>query len=127
MVMPWSDDVYFFEPGDFYKLFRKAVLKAMVDNPPPLPSGPPERRDREVLLQHAGTKRPFPRRTIADHCCDSNEPEFSVAYLGVPLYAIDYAEATGCGDANGAYAAAVSRWRRDHPDGSLKDHVRGVS
>ena len=42
MAMPWNDDIYFFEPEEFEKLFGPVVVKAMVDHPPPLPS---DRRD----------------------------------------------------------------------------------
>lgn len=128
MVMPWSDDVYFFEPAEFEKLFGKEVVKAMVDNPPPLPSGRAERRDRKVLLQHAGTKRPFPRaERLPIIVATRMSLSFPLLISAVPLYAIDYAEASDYGEANRAYAGAVSRWRREHPDGTLEDHVRGVS
>jgi hypothetical protein len=128
MVMPWSDDVYFFEPSEFEKLLGKAVVKAMVDNPPPLPSAPAERRDREVLLQHAGTKRPFPRgEQLPIIVATRMSLSFPFLISAVRLYAIDYAEANKNGEANRAYAGAVRRWRRDHPDRSLGEHVRGVS
>jgi len=128
MVMPWSDDVYFFEPAEFEKLFGKEVVKAMVDNPPPLPSEPAERRDREVLLKHAGTKRPFPRaEQLPIIVATRLSLSFPLLISAVRLYAIDYAEASGVGEANRAYAGAVSRWRREHPDATLEDHVRGVS
>jgi hypothetical protein len=61
MAMPWSDDAYFFEPNKFEKLFGKDIVEFMERNPPPLPSAPGKRRAREVLLRHAGTKRPLPR------------------------------------------------------------------
>ncbi|HEU4547712.1 MAG TPA: hypothetical protein VFR88_15590, partial [Microlunatus sp.] len=61
MAMPWNDDIYFFQPAEFEKLFGPVVVQAMIDHPPPLPSGPVGRRIREVLLVHAGSLRPFPR------------------------------------------------------------------
>ena len=54
MAMPWNDDIYFFKPDEFEKLFGPVVVQAMLDHPPPLPSGPAGRRIREVLLIHAG-------------------------------------------------------------------------
>ena len=60
LVMPWNNAIYFFDPDKFTKLFGNDVVTKMQDNPPPLPSGPVERREREVLLQHALPKLPFP-------------------------------------------------------------------
>ena len=50
--MPLNNDIYFFKPDEFRKLFGDDVVTEMEGNPPPLPSAPAERRDREVLLQH---------------------------------------------------------------------------
>ena len=98
MVMPWSDDAYFFEPAEFEKLFGKEIVKAMVDNPPPLPSAPAERRDREVLLQHAGTKRPFPRaEQLPIIVATRMSLSFPLLISAVPLYAIDYTSRIGEG------------------------------
>jgi hypothetical protein len=50
LVMPWSNDVYFFEPDECERLFGKKVVEAMVANPPPLPSGRAKRRERHTTL-----------------------------------------------------------------------------
>jgi hypothetical protein len=82
MAMPWSDDVFFFEPAKFEKLFGEAVVKVMVDNPPPLPTAPTEKRDREVLLIHAGTMRPFPRaEQLPIIVATRDEPQFPATDL----------------------------------------------
>jgi hypothetical protein len=60
MAMPWSNDPYFFEPAELEKLLGKDIVEFMEKNPPPLPSAPGKCRAREVLLRHAGTKRPLP-------------------------------------------------------------------
>ena len=39
MAMPWNDDIYFFQPAEFEKLFGPVVVQAMIDHPPPLPVG----------------------------------------------------------------------------------------
>jgi len=59
--MPLNNDIYFFKPDEFRKHFGDDVVTEMEGNPPPLPSAPAERRDREVLLQHVLPRRPFPR------------------------------------------------------------------
>ena len=92
MAMPWSDDVYFFEPAEFEKLFGKDVVESMVNNPPPLPSAPAEKRDREVLLLHAGTMRPFPRaESLPIIVATRMSLSFPLLISAVRLYAVDYA------------------------------------
>jgi hypothetical protein len=122
MAMPWNDDVYFFEPTEFEKLFGSEVVKAMVNNPPPLPSAPTKKRDREVLLIHAGTKRPFPR---AEHLPIIVGTRMSLSFplliSAVPLYAVDYTR-----KANRTYSARVAEWRRANPQGSLEEHAKAV-
>ena len=122
MAMPWNDDVYFFEPAEFERLFGPVVVQAMIDHPPPLPSGPVGRRIREVLLIHAGTKRPFPRAAdLPIIVATRMSLSFPLLIAAVPLYALDY---TG---ANLAYVEAVREWRRQHPDATLAEHAAAVA
>ena len=122
MAMPWNDDIYFFEPEEFEKLFGPVVVQAMVDHPPPLPSGPAGRRIREVLLVHAGTLRPFPRAAdLPIIVATRMSLSFPLLIAAVPLYALDY---TG---ANLAYVKAVREWRQQHPDASLAEHAAAVT
>ena len=123
MVMPWSDDVYFFDPAEFEKLFPKDVVDAMVANPPPLPSGPAARRDREVLLRHAEPKRPFPHAAdLPIIVATRMSLSFPLLISAVPLYAVDY----GHQDEPGVRVPRSREWRQQHPDGSLEDHVQAV-
>ena len=88
MAMPWNDDIYFFEPDEFEKLFGPVVVRAMVDHPPPLPSGPAGRRIREVLLVHAGAMRPFPRAADLPLIVATRMSlSFPLLISAVPLYA----------------------------------------
>jgi hypothetical protein len=64
LVMPWNNDIYFFKPDEFRKLFGDDVVKEMEGNPPPLPSAPAERRDREV----PASARAAHGRSSADRC-----------------------------------------------------------
>jgi hypothetical protein len=122
MAMPWSDDVYFFEPAQFEKLFGKDVVEAMVNNPPPPPSAPAERRDREVLLIHAGTKRPFPRaESLPIIVATRMSLSFPLLISAVRLYAVDYATT-----ANRDYSDRVAEWRQANPQGSLEEHAQAV-
>ncbi|HEY5979077.1 MAG TPA: hypothetical protein VIT41_05515 [Microlunatus sp.] len=122
MAMPWNDDVYFFEPAEFEKLFGPVVVETMVDHPPPLPSGPVARRTREVLLRHAGTKRPFPRAAdLPIIVATRMSLSFPLLISAVPLYALDYS------GANLAYVEAVRAWRRQHPDAGLDEHAAAVT
>ena len=51
MAMPWSDDIYFFEPDEFEKLFGNDVVQAMVDQPAAAAVGGRRAGEtREVLL-----------------------------------------------------------------------------
>jgi hypothetical protein len=117
MVMPWDDEVYFFEPAEFEKLFGEDIVEVMVKNPPPLPGAPAKRRDREVLLIHAGTKRPFPR---ADHLpiivATRMSLSFPLLISAVPLYAVDYTR-----KANQTYREMVA-----DSQGSLEEHAQAV-
>ena len=122
MAMPWDDDIYFFEPAEFERLFGPVVVQAMVDHPPPLPSGPVGRRLREVLLLHAGTLRPFPRAADLPLIVATRMSlSFPLLIAAVPLYALDY---TG---ANLAYVEAVRAWRRENPDASPAEHAAAVT
>ena len=122
MAMPWNDDIYFFDPAEFEKLFGPVVVQAMIDHPPPLPSGPVGRRIREVLLVHAGTLRPFPRAAdLPIIVATRMSLSFPLLISAVPLYALDY---TG---ANLAYVKAVREWRQQHPDASLAEHAAAVA
>ncbi|HEY5845580.1 MAG TPA: hypothetical protein VIT42_02200 [Microlunatus sp.] len=122
MAMPWNDDIYFFEPAEFEKLFGEVVVRAMIDHPPPLPSGRVGRRIREVLLVHAGTKRPFPRAADLPLIVATRMSlSFPLLIAAVPLYALDY---TG---ANLEYVKAVREWRQQHPDADLAEHAAGVT
>ena len=122
MTMPWSDDVFFFEPAEFEKLFGEAIVKVMVENPPPLPSAPTKKRDREVLLIHAGTKRPFPRaEQLPIIVATRMSLSFPLLISAVPLYAVDYAR-----KANSTYSEKVAGWRQANPQGSLEDHAKAV-
>ena len=123
MVMPWSDDAYFFEPAEFEKLFGEKVVEVMTDNPPPLPSAPSERRDREVLLRHAGTKRPFPRpEQLPIIVATRMSLSFPLLISAVPLYTVDYTRS-----ANRQYSERLSAWRRANRDGSREDHASAVA
>jgi len=122
MAMPWNDDIYFFEPAEFEKLFGPVVVRAMIDHPPLLPSGRVGRRIREVLLVHAGTKRPFPRAADLPLIVATRMSlSFPLLIAAVPLYALDY---TGT---NLAYVKAVREWRQQHPDADLAEHAAGVT
>jgi hypothetical protein len=122
LVMPWNNDIYFFKPDEFRKLFGDDVVKEMEGNPPPLPSAPAERRDREVLLQHVLPRRPFPRpEKLPVIVATRMSLSFPLLISAVPLYAIDYDFKT-----NQGYSESVSRWRRDHPGGTLEQHVQEV-
>ncbi len=122
MAMPWNDDVYFFDPVEFDKLFGPVVVQAMVDHPPPLPSGPVGRRLREVLLVHAGALRPFPRAAdLPIIVATRMSLSFPLLISAVPLYALDY---TG---ANLAYVKAVREWRLQHPDANLDEHAAAIT
>ena len=122
MAMPWNDDIYFFQPAEFEKLFGPVVVKAMIDHPPPLPSGPVGRRIREVLLVHAGSLRPFPRAADLPLIVATRMSlSFPLLISAVPLYALDYS------GANLAYVKAVREWRQQHPDASLAEHAAAVS
>jgi predicted acylesterase/phospholipase RssA len=122
MAMPWDDDVFFFEPAEFQKLFGEDVVNAMVRNPPPLPSAPTKRRDREVLLIHAGTKRPFPRsENLPIIVATRMSLSFPLLISAVPLYAIDYGR-----KANQTYSKRIAEWRQANPQGSLEDHAKAV-
>ena len=122
MAMPWSDDAYFFEPAEFEKLFGKKVVEFMENNPPPLPSAPSERRAREVLLRHAGTKRPLPRpEHLPIIVATRMSLSFPLLISAVPLCTVDYTRSANLG-----YSERVSAWRRANPDGSLDDHARAV-
>ena len=122
LAMPWNDDIYFFKPDEFEKLFGPVVVQAMVDHPPPLPSGPAGRRIREVLLIHAGALRPFPRAADLPLIVATRMSlSFPLLISAVPLYALDY---TG---ANLAYVKAVREWRHQHPDASLAEHAAAVT
>jgi hypothetical protein len=121
LAMPWNDDIYFFDPVEFEKLFGPVVVQAMIDHPPPLPSGPVGRRIREVLLVHAGTLRPFPRAAdLPIIVATRMSLSFPLLISAVPLHALDH---TG---ANLAYAKAVREWRQQHPDASLAEHAAAV-
>ena len=121
LVMPWNDDVFFFEPEEFTKLFGPVVVKAMVDHPPPLPVSPVARRLREVLLVHAGTKKPFPRAAdLPIVVATRMSLSFPLLISAVPLYALDYS------GANLAYVKVVRAWRRAHPDADLAAHAAAV-
>ena len=122
MTMPWDDDVYFFEPAEFEKLFGPVVVQAMVDHPPPLPTASAARRVREALLAHAGTKRPFPRAAdLPIIVATRMSLSFPLLISAVPLYALDYS------GRNLAYLGAVREWRRGHPGAGLAEHVAAVS
>jgi predicted acylesterase/phospholipase RssA len=122
MAMPWSDDAYFFEPTEFEKLFGKEIVEFMERNPPPLPSAPSKRRAREVLLRHAGTKRPLPRpEQLPIIVATRMSLSFPLLISAVPLYTVDYTRSVNC-----QYSERVSAWRRANPDGSVEDHARAV-
>jgi hypothetical protein len=122
MAMPWNDDIYFFKPVDFENLFGPVVVQAMIDHPPPLPTGPVGRRLREVLLVHAGELRPFPRAAdLPVIVATRMSLSFPLLISAVPLYALDY---TGT---NLAYVRAVREWRRQHPDATLAEHAAAVT
>jgi predicted acylesterase/phospholipase RssA len=123
MAMPWDDDVYFFEPAEFQKLFGEDVVNMMVQTPPPLPSARTKRRDREVLLIHAGTKRPFPRsEQLPIIVATRMSLSFPLLISAVPLYAVDYGRKV-----NQTYSKRVAEWRQANPEGTLEDHARAVT
>jgi hypothetical protein len=122
LVMPWNNAIYFFDPDKFTKLFGEDVVREMKANPPRLPGGPVERREREVLLQHALPKLPFPRPdNLPIIVATRMSLSFPLLISAVPLSAIDYTL-----QVNKDYVNAVTNWRRDHPDGTLQQHVEGV-
>lgn len=123
LVMPWSDDVYFFEPAEFEKLFGKKIVEAMIAKPPPLPSGAVKRRARQVLLLHAGSKRPLPHASdLPIIVATRMSLSFPLLIAAVPLYAVDYTR-----QANRDYAAKVGDWLADNPDGTLDQHAAAIA
>jgi hypothetical protein len=123
MVMPWTDDVYFFEPAEFEKLFGKTIVEAMVAHPPPLPSGAAKRRARQVLLLHAGTKRPLPHGSdLPIVVATRMSLSFPLLISAVPLYAVDYTR-----KGNRDYAAKVADWLATNPAGTVEEHAAAVA
>ncbi len=123
MPMPWTDDVYFFEPAEFEKLFGPVVVQAMVDHPPPLPSGPVAALTREVLLRHAGTKRPFPQAAdLPIIVATRMSLSFPLLISAVPLYALDNQS-----NANLAYHEAVRARRKLQPDATAAELAAAVA
>ncbi len=123
MPMPWTDDVYFFEPAEFERLFGPVVVKAMVEHPPPLPTGPVAALTREVLLRHAGTKRPFPHAAdLPVIVATRMSLSFPLLISAVPLYAVDHQQTP-----NLVYQEAVRARRREHPEATADELAAAVT
>ncbi|WP_375426141.1 hypothetical protein [uncultured Friedmanniella sp.] len=123
LAMPWNDETYFFDPDEFRHLFGLTVTEAMVDNPPPLPTDPAERRERELLLAAALPKRPFP---LADQLPVIVAARMSLSFplliAAVPLYTVDPTTA-----ANLAYRTAAAAWLTEYPVGTVERHPKPLT
>ena len=123
MPMPWNDDVYFFEPAEFEALFGPVVVRAMVEHPPPLPSGPVAALTREVLLRHAGSKRPFPRADdLPIIVATRMSLSFPLLISAIPLYAVDNES-----NATVAYHEALRARRKERPDATAAELSEAVA
>jgi len=123
MSMPWGHGIYFFDPDEFRKLFPGEVVNAMVEHPPPLPTGPAAARDEEVLRLHAGRLRPFPRPDdLPIMVATRMSLSFPLLISAVPLYSVDYTLGP-----NRDYKARVRQWRHENPRGTPEEHAKAVA
>ncbi|MET9269232.1 hypothetical protein [Kribbella sp. NPDC003557] len=122
MRMPWPEHEYFFDPGEFKKLFPAEVVDWMCEHPPPLSSQPARRWAGQLRRLQAGAKRPFPLAAdLPVIVATRMSLSFPLLISAVPLYAIDFTHPK-----YRKVSAAVSEWRDAHPEAGPEQALHAV-
>jgi predicted acylesterase/phospholipase RssA len=107
--LPWDERAFFFDPGEFRRLFPERVVAWMEQNPPPEPPAEREQEEWKRLLQQLAPLRPLP--TAADLpvvVATRMSLSFPILLSAVPLWSVDWSRH--------ANQRALSAIRSDSPD-----------
>lgn len=107
--MPWSSQEYWFDPGEFRRLFPTEVVDHMIAHPPPLPETDAKRREAELYRKLLQPLRPLPAPDDLPIVVAARMSlSFPILLSAVPLHRIDW-----------------SRTRNQQLDHELGRHLRG--
>lgn len=117
MALPTTEQGWYFDEAEFRALFPADVVDHLVAHPPAADGF--DDRVRRLALAHL---RPLPD---PDNLPVLVAARFSLSFplllSAARLFSLDWAD-----PANRAFADAVRRWRRDHPDGTPEECVAAV-
>ncbi len=110
--LPWETREFFFDPGEFRRLFPERIVAWLEDHPPPEPDTPAGRRDWKLRCALLSPLLPLPAaEDLPVIVATRMSLSFPVLLSAVPLWSIDASRT-----ANQRALETWRRWAREHPD-----------
>jgi predicted acylesterase/phospholipase RssA len=112
MKMPWPEREYYFEPGEFRRLFPAEVVDWMCDHPPALSDASGQNWVGQARRLQALPKLPFPPpEDLPIVVATRMSLSFPGLISAVPLCAVDFTLTE-----NQEARESLRAWRAEHPD-----------